>query len=173
MHKSHIQISIQTKRFLTPAFAVLFGLGGFALIGKATVLIGNVVFGEEITFPAEQASLVILSAVAAWAALALSSYQIHETSTLNVASRRIERRYSLFGVTLFRTIDDMSKWTWIQPKTAYTGSRKLVINAGNENETKKTHLVEMPPEATWSETLALGKMIADHLSIECRPYKAE
>ena len=168
MQNPHIQISIQSKRFLTPGFAVLFGLGGFALIGKTIALIGQVIFDEQITLSAGHSIIVVL---AGWPAVAILFYQVRETSTLHVALRRMERLYSIFGATFFRTFNDMSKWTWIQPKTAYIGSRKFVIDAGNVAEKNKKHLIEMPPKATWAETLALGKMIADHLSIECKSYE--
>lgn len=163
------RISIQTRRLFTIGLASLCAFSGLIVVGMVTTLVRNVL-GEDNRIPITHGHIALIGTLAAWTTLALLFYQVRETSSLDVAARKMCRRYSLFGVTLVCVSDDLSRWTWLQPRPAHTGSRRLVIDAGNSTERNRTHLIEMPPEATWKETVDLGKLIADCLSIECRPY---
>lgn len=161
------RIPLLTARFLTPGFATLGGLALTALLGKVVTIYYEVLYNQSQYMTGLSSYLAL---VAIWLSLSFLAYQVRFSITLDSAGRRAVRRYTIFGVIFFRKHEELDAVTWVQPKTAYLGSKKFVIDAGNATEINKTHFIEMPADASWSETVKLGILIAEELNIECRPY---
>lgn len=161
------RMPLLTARFYTIGYSILVGLGLAAFLGKAVVIFYEVFYGQKI-YMSGYSSFVTVAAV--WLFLTYSTYQVWCSTTLDSAGKCAQRRYTLFGVIIFRHVVELSTMTWVQAKTAYVGSNKFVIDVGSAAGMNKTHFIEMPPQATWDETVLLGKFIAEALDLECRPY---
>lgn len=156
-----------TARFYTIGFSILVGLGLAAFLGKAVVIYYEVIYDQKIYMTGY---LSYVAVAAEWLFLTYSAYQVWCSTTLDSVKKCAERRYTLFGIIIFRQDVDLNTMTWVQAKNAYVGSKKFVIEVGSAAVMNTTHFIEMPPQATWNETMLLARFIAEKLNIECRPY---